>query len=768
MQPPRTMRFLLFGSLSLLTANLIHAQEAPPLPPLDKQPANVDGVEPLARGPVHEAYALPADQQVGPGAVAPKQPPEPIEEVPPDQKPEGKNVQWIPGYFQWEEEKTDFIWISGFWRVPPPGRVWVPGNWRKIGDGWQWVGGFWASANGDAAQPAPPPQQDQPQVQPQPAPPLQPQAPQPQAELQYLPEPPPTLENGPVTPAPGDDAIYVPGIWSWRGRYVWRPGFWIDYRPGWVWVPPHYRWTPCGYVFVSGYWDYPLVERGLLFSPVYITPTVYAAPTFVYTPTYVIREECMFGAFFVRRGCGTYYFGDYFGPRYASIGFTPWCGGFVNVGFTFGRGYFCDPLFSYYRVAHRGDPFWHGGIGDLYAGRYRGTIAPPPRTLVQQNIVVNNIVNNTTINNTVVNRNISNVTMLSSLQNVRRTENRPLAAVTPAARQQFVAEARQFRDVAQQRGRLESAIVAKNPQFPQRGEGPRSARLDVPKQLIARAQNADVPSGGPAHAKATGVPTLPKAVLGSPQLPGPGTPGEGGHRRLPLDSKVPDSPRLGPQPPRVGATIPRFESKDEPKLPLGPPKIEPKLPAAPKLEPKLPLERPNLPRIERGLSDAPRNPIGPRSNPIEPRGLPTPKIERSEPKLPLNLPRVDPKPLERPGRPKEKETRAQGPLNLHPPVPALNSPPPVAHQAQQPRGLPHLGNPPLDPARIRPHAEAPLAGPRTERLPHANVPPAPRFNPPPAAQLSRPQPAHGNPPALRHGGNDGPAPKDRDKGKKQQ
>jgi hypothetical protein len=747
------MRFLVVGSFTLLTASLVHAQEAPPPPPLANGPANVDGVEPLARGPVHEAYALPADQQVGPGAIAPRQPPEPIEEAPPDQKPEGNNVQWIPGYFQWDEEKKDFIWISGFWRVPPPGRVWVPGNWRKIGDGWQWVGGFWAAANGDAVQPAPPPQQDQPQGQPQPAP-LRPQAPQPQAELQYLPEPPPTLENGPVVPAPAEDSIYVPGIWSWRGRYVWRPGFWIDYRPGWVWVPAHYRWTPCGYVFVSGYWDYPLVERGLLFSPVYIAPTVYAAPTFVYTPTYVVREECLFGAFFVRRGCGTYYFGDYFGPRYASIGFTPWCGGFVNVGFSFGRGYFHDPLFGYYSIAHRGDPFWHGGIGDLYAGRYRGTIAPPPRTLVQQNIVVNNIVNNSTVNNTLMNRNISNVTMLGSLQNVRRTDNRALTAVTPAARQQFVAEAHQFRDVAQQRHQLESAIVTKDPRFPQRGEGPRSARLDVPKQLLAHAQNADLPSAGPGHPRATGVPTPPKAALGSPQLPGPGPLGQGGPPRRPLDAKLPDLPKGSPQPPRVDTPIPRFEAKDQPKLPLGPP--------------KLPLDRPNVPRIERGLSDVPRNPIGPHLNQLEPRGAPNPKIERVEPKLPFNSPRIDPKPLDRPSRPKDKETRAQAPLNLHTPRPALNTPPPIAHQPQQPRGVPRLGNPQLDAARTRPHADAPLAGPRIEQMPQRSVRPAPRFNPQAAAQLGRPQPGHGGPPALQHGGNDGPTPKDRDKGKKRE
>ena len=57
----------------------------------------------------------------GPGAVVPKQPPDPIPEVPPDQKPEAENAQWLPGYWAWDEDRKDFIWVSGFWRVPPPG-----------------------------------------------------------------------------------------------------------------------------------------------------------------------------------------------------------------------------------------------------------------------------------------------------------------------------------------------------------------------------------------------------------------------------------------------------------------------------------------------------------------------------------------------------------------------------------------------------------------------------------------------------------------------
>src|SRR5262249_52756637 len=96
-------------------------------------PAPETGVEVLPRGPVHEAYAEAVDPQATPTPVVPKPPPEPIREVPPDQKPAGDNVIWVPGYWDWDGERNDYVWVSGFWRVPPPGRVWVPGTWRQVG-----------------------------------------------------------------------------------------------------------------------------------------------------------------------------------------------------------------------------------------------------------------------------------------------------------------------------------------------------------------------------------------------------------------------------------------------------------------------------------------------------------------------------------------------------------------------------------------------------------------------------------------------------------
>ena len=78
--------------------------------------AVADDVEVLARGPIHEAYAEPSEREPAPTPVIPKEPPKAIEELPPDQKPEGDNVPWLPGYWAWDDDKKDHIWISGFWR----------------------------------------------------------------------------------------------------------------------------------------------------------------------------------------------------------------------------------------------------------------------------------------------------------------------------------------------------------------------------------------------------------------------------------------------------------------------------------------------------------------------------------------------------------------------------------------------------------------------------------------------------------------------------
>ncbi len=272
-----------------------------------QQPAPDAGITIQASGPIHEAYAEPTDGTAQPGLVVPRQPPDPIPEEPPDQKPEGDNVVWIPGYWAWDAVKNDFLWVSGFWRIPPPGQRWVPGYWTQVDNGWQWVPGFWTAAD--------------------------------QQEVPYLPPPPADVDNGPSVPAPNADTIYVPGCWVYRAaRYLWRPGFWLNCRPGWIWSRAHYCWSPRGHVFVDGYWDRALEDRGLLFAPVSFSTPLWNTPGWVYRPSCAVNVDNLLGSLFVRPAYSHYYFGDYYGAAYDRLGFQPW--------FTHGPRVH-DPLFGY-------------------------------------------------------------------------------------------------------------------------------------------------------------------------------------------------------------------------------------------------------------------------------------------------------------------------------------------------------------------------------------------------------------------------------------
>lgn len=303
----------------------------------------VDGIAVQSRGPVHEAFAELVNPTPQAGPVAPKQPPDPIPEVPPDQKPEGDNVQWVPGYWAWDSEQNGFLWVSGFWRVPPPDRQWVPGYWSETENGWQWTPGLWAPA-----------QQQQPA---------------------YVPEPPPdSLDNGPSVPPPDENSFYVPGVWLYQSTgYAWRPGYWTGIRPGYCWIPAHYCWTPAGYSYVSGYWDYPLEDRGLLFAPVAFTEPLWRNPNWFYRPRNCVDLRGLLASLFCRPRYCHYYFGDYFGAGYFDRGFYPW--------FAYGRRWH-SPLFGYYNWQHRGERGWYNGLVHDYRARASGELSQSARPVV--------------------------------------------------------------------------------------------------------------------------------------------------------------------------------------------------------------------------------------------------------------------------------------------------------------------------------------------------------------------------------------------------
>src|SRR3974377_977656 len=59
------------------------------------------------------------------------------------------NAQWIEGYGEWDAGRKDYLWVTGTWRLPPPGRFWVNGYWKRDEQGWYRVPAFWGGRKAD-------------------------------------------------------------------------------------------------------------------------------------------------------------------------------------------------------------------------------------------------------------------------------------------------------------------------------------------------------------------------------------------------------------------------------------------------------------------------------------------------------------------------------------------------------------------------------------------------------------------------------------------
>jgi hypothetical protein len=529
----------------------VKAAQVPDTPADSNPPPAPAGTDVQARGPVHEAFAEPTVTVGVPGVVVSKEPPQSIEEMPPEAKPEGDHVVWIPGYWSWDTEANDFIWISGLWRAVPPNRTWNPGHWQQVNSGWQWVSGYWGDAEA--------------------------------TETEYLPEPPESLDHGPSSPAPDETSSYVPGCWFYQtNRYMWRPGYWLAHRADWVWTPSCYRWTPAGYIYVNGFWDIPLLTRGLLFTPVRFQRSVYLAEGFTYQPSYVIQPDFLVSALFISTGRPCYYFGDYFEPRYRKT-FVSW------MDYRMNRTVY-DANFSYYRASYARHPEWTRNLATLYKGRYEGTIARPPVSLAQQTKLIQNItVNKTT--NTVVNKsvNITNIQNVSVLQPIKKVNNLHVTALASLAggkagapatgpiKHQITMErvskerlaeekrsAQRIRAIATQRAAAQSKVMK---------ERPAAAKPDVKAPV-------KVPHNLPKT-------TPPARVIRHPVKPPPAPP----HDRAASHEVKPKAPPTNPanpksSPPPKEKPKPPPATHEKPKPP--PPKEKPKPPPPPKEKPKPP------------------------------------------------------------------------------------------------------------------------------------------------------------------------------------
>jgi hypothetical protein len=569
-RPLKIWPLLLIVGAGLVLQTNLRGQDAAPA---DAPPPVPKGVEVLARGPVHEAFAsLTAEPQ--PTKVVPKKPPKPLDEMPPEEKPEG-DVLWMGGYWAWDDDRSDFLWVSGIWRTPPPNKQWVAGYWREEGDDWQWVPGFWTAVA----------KQDAPQ------------------EVTYMPKPPAPPAIAPPGAPPSADTFYVPGHWEWNGAlYLWRGGYWARVQPNYVWVSSHYRWTPGGYIYIAGYWDYSIRRRGVLFAPVVIDPLVVDA-SFVYTPTYAVQDTLVVDALFVRPSTCSYYFGDYYDVSYRDAGYTS-CVVYSRTNY--------DSIIVYERYQHREEPNWINVQIDLSNDRFAGRAPVPPRTLIQQTTIVQNntIVNNTTnnisttnvtnnttaniannTNNVTVNRNVMKTAVLAPSSQVMAANGTHTVKLDPATRVAAQQQSVAVQQVALQRSKNEFAAPGGQPKQPRVASfnvpptqpvAPKSATISAPgvnRPAVAApgfSRPAVTPSVSPAPTK----PVSPSTVTTAPRTP----------------SVTPNVPPLTTQrpvtPPSVKPTTPPTAPLT-PKLSLPPSIIQP--PPRPSMQPPAPPTRPAPP-----------------------------------------------------------------------------------------------------------------------------------------------------------------------------
>ena len=566
------------------------------------QPGEVDaeGMEVLTRGPVHEAFAGTVSFDPEPGVVAPAAPPEAIDELPPDQRPEGTNVAWIPGYWAWDDEGGDFLWVSGIWRALPPGRQWVPGYWGRAEQGFQWTSGYWADAELE--------------------------------EVEYLPEPPATVEAGPNIAASSADQMWLPGCWIWhQNRYAWRPGFWTAAQADWIWTPAHYVWAPRGYVYVDGYWDYSIGRRGVLFAPVRFHRSLYSRAGFSYSPSTVINLGVFADHLFLRPRYQHYYFGDYYAPSYRTSGF------FASFSYHSSR-YGYDPIYAHQRWQHRQDPRWENHRAAEFQDRSNHEDRRPPHTWAAQRAL---------ITGNAASRERRSV-VASAYSDFTRRQDSPLQfqRLELSERQERGKRGHEMHQFRQQRQELEARVAT-----PATGPGSKEiepARVRFPRSPIVGSSVAKVakeespPKTDATHEADPKVEPRPR-VTRSPDGPRQ-------HRvgRMPLDQ-----PDTQPQPDAEQPTPQPKAERPDPQPQPQPRAERPDRQPQPQPEAERPTPQPKAERPDRQ----------PQPQPEAERPTPQPKAERPDPQ-PQPQPRAErldrQSRAEKPGR-EARDKRPSGP-----------------------------------------------------------------------------------------------------------
>ena len=297
-------------------------------------------VRPMTEGPLHEAFLSPRKDR-NPIHVA-KAPPTPISERPAIDPPSA-NAQWIEGYWEWDPGRKDYVWVTGTWRVPPPGRFWVNGYWKRDQDGWYRVPGFWSDRKTD--------------------------------RLDYHKNGPPKdrPDDDPGEP-PAPDCFYIPGqYYPDKDGVVWKKGFWAKAQPGWSWVPAQWIRQPEGWTFQEGYWDRTLEDRGTLFAPAEVDKSTKTNDDLTYQPYTQVSPE-MYGQLYGGFGRPNSYYDGYPGVYYDDSGRFYGYANYGNLGGYYG--YLDYPYYGGYGYPYYAQPINYG-----YDGYDGGATAAMARAL---------------------------------------------------------------------------------------------------------------------------------------------------------------------------------------------------------------------------------------------------------------------------------------------------------------------------------------------------------------------------------------------------
>lgn len=219
-------------------------------------------IQPYENGPVHEAYVTPVSAELLLDAVE-FEPPEPLNERIPKQL--DIQAEWISGYWKWDLNANDFVWVSGVWRRPPPGHQWIAGFWKKYDQEWVRIPGYWSRI--------------------------------PEQNVDFISMPPPDSIDENMAPPPSSNYFWVGGHWYFmfdKHEYHWVSGHWEEFDSQWVLVPAHYIWRPGGYVYIPAYWDWPIEERGTAYASVIIDPDyryrVAFEPILILKPEKIVKQ----------------------------------------------------------------------------------------------------------------------------------------------------------------------------------------------------------------------------------------------------------------------------------------------------------------------------------------------------------------------------------------------------------------------------------------------------------------------------------------------